>query len=242
MEALNSKDQAKVTSFVQSNFDSAIPADHRATRVMGLANQGAPFKIVRMRVESDSEVEAAVQDKNGETLGWTLNLDKDGKIATIQVQSADSLDAPPPKDYTGWSDLGKLAEAIRSDTGAPAMAISVLHGRKIETGLAGQRVVGKDDPVRMGDAFSIGSIGKPLCTRLSACSSSATSCAGTKLWEMTLPRISMKTRLQRCHPEASHASPWPTARGPRDDARGCGTDRRRRDGSSAIRENYAKDI
>ena len=164
--AINTKDQAQIKSFVQSNFDSTVPADHRAQRLLGLANQGAPFKVVKVREETDQEVQAAIQDGNGMMLGLTLAMNKDGKIATIRVQPLESLDAPPPKDYSRWSDLGKLAELIRSDTGCPAMAISVLHGRTIETALAGQRIAGKDDPVRPGDAFSIGSIGKPLCSTL----------------------------------------------------------------------------
>ncbi len=164
--AINTKDQVQIASFVKSNFDTLIPADHRADRIMGLANQGAPFKILKMREETDQEVQAAIEGRGGVPLGLTLVLNKDGKIASIRIQPLESLDAPPPKDYSGWTDLGKLAEAIRSDTGCPAMAISVVHGRKIDTALAGERVAGKDDPARPGDAFSIGSIGKPLCSTL----------------------------------------------------------------------------
>lgn len=164
--ALNTKDQAQITSFVQAHFDSKVPADHRAARMLGLADQGAPFKVVKIRAESEKEVQGAVEDKDGMMLGMTLDVDKDGKVTSIRVQPLESLDAPPPKDYSGWMDLGKLAEEIRRDTGSPAMAIAVLHGRTIETAFAGQRTYGKDDPIRPGDAFSIGSIGKPICSTL----------------------------------------------------------------------------
>lgn len=166
LDALNTKDSAKLGAFVSAHFDSKVPADARAKRMMGLAEQGAPFRLVKMIKESREEVRAEVEDKGGMRLGFILKLDLEGHIQRIEVGDPGSLDAPPPKDYRGWKDLKGLAQAIQEDTGSPAISIAVYRNREIAQALTGPREVGKPQGVQPSDPWSIGSIGKPLCSTL----------------------------------------------------------------------------
>src|SRR5258708_18966229 len=77
-----------------------------------------------------------------------------------------SLDANPPKDYRGWTSLDSLAEAVRTDTGSPAIGIAVMRDDKLEQVVAGARELGKPAVVTANDPWSIGSIGKPICSTI----------------------------------------------------------------------------
>src|SRR4051812_4228782 len=85
IEVLNAKDQARLSAFVHENFTDEVPVATRVQRLSGLAEQGAPFKLVKVVGKNRSEIRAEVQDKNGERLGWIIELSIEGKIQRVQL-------------------------------------------------------------------------------------------------------------------------------------------------------------
>lgn len=167
IEALNTKDRAKIEAFVTANFaDSNIPMATRLDRTVGVAEQGAPFKVVRTLPATPQELRAEIEDKNGQRLGMKLRLSPAGKIMGIMIGDPEELDAPAPKDYRGWTSLASLTESIRKDTESPGMSVAYYRNGRIEQAASGFREVGKPAPVLTSDIFSIGSIGKPITSTL----------------------------------------------------------------------------
>lgn len=162
LDTLNTKDRAKVQAFVEKKFDAGIPIGARMERLMGLVAQGAPFKLIRLGTQTSAEIE----DRNGERLVLRIDVGNDGKIGRIMVGGPEELDAKPPKDYTGWTSLSSLAQSVALDTDSPAIGIAVLRKGRLETAYAGVRKVGSANKVGPGDAWSVGSIGKPICSTL----------------------------------------------------------------------------
>ena len=159
LTALNSKDKATIQAFVDANCTKQMAA--RVDRMVSVSNQGAPFTLVSVVRSEPTKISAQISNANGVPISLSLMFDLSGKISGVMLRVGGNA---PSKDYSNWTDLGKLAEAIRADSSAPAMAISVLHDGKIETAASGIREVGNGDAVKPNDPFSIGSIGKPLCS------------------------------------------------------------------------------
>jgi CubicO group peptidase (beta-lactamase class C family) len=140
----------------------------RAERFADLADQGAPFTIVSFGPDAPQEVSALVEDKNKERLGFKMQVTTDDppKMSRLLVGPPDELDAPAPKDYTGWTDLSKLAAAIRLDTHNPAMAVAVIRDGQLEQTVSGTRTAEGNQAVGIDEPWSVGSIGKPICATI----------------------------------------------------------------------------
>jgi len=82
------------------------------------------------------------------------------------IMPFEALDAPPPKDYSGWTNLQSLADSIKSDTNSPAMAIAMSSGGRLERAVSGKRVLNGSAAVGVDEPWSIGSIGKPICSTI----------------------------------------------------------------------------
>src|SRR5437868_309520 len=165
LDALNSKDQGRVSKFVAEHFDDSVPAEQRAGRFMNLVSQGAPFTVIRFAPDGPGEVRAVIEDKNKEQMGLRVffSAGSPGKISRLMLGDPEELDAPPPKDYKEWKDLPSLAESIRIDTRNPAMAVAVIRNGHLEHTVTGTRTVDGKDKVGLDEPWSIGSIGKPIC-------------------------------------------------------------------------------
>jgi CubicO group peptidase (beta-lactamase class C family) len=195
MDALNSKDDAKLRDFLTKNTTSDVPVEQRLSRLKGLVDMGAPFKVVRPASQSDGSVRALVEDKNGEQLGVIMDFQKgpQPRMLALRVGPPDMLDAPAAKDYTGWKDLDTLGASLRSDTQSPAIAIAVLRNGKLEQTVSGMREVDGKEPVAADDPWSLGSIGKPICSTIVGRLIEM----GKLRWDLTLgealPEIPMKS-------------------------------------------------
>ncbi len=165
LAALNSKDTAKLQEFLVKNASTDVPLEDRLSRMKQFVERGAPFKVVQSLPERNGAQSAIISDRGGMKLRLTINL-AGPKIKSMMVVPADEEEGPAPKDYAGWTSLSSLNQSIRSDTNDPAMGTAVLRNGKFEEVAAGVRTVGTKESVGVGEAWSIGSIGKPLCSTL----------------------------------------------------------------------------
>jgi CubicO group peptidase (beta-lactamase class C family) len=168
-EAVNSKDLAKMTAFAAADCSADVPADERAGRLLRLAAQGAPFKLIRIASSTEAALTGLLQDGSGAQFAFTLNLTGSAdapRIASVRLGPPEDVDAKPPKDYTGWTDLHTLAAAIRADTESPAIGVALIRDGKSEVVTDGVRELGKPETVGPDEPWSVGSIGKPLCSSI----------------------------------------------------------------------------
>ncbi|MBS1716374.1 MAG: beta-lactamase family protein [Armatimonadetes bacterium] len=168
IEALNSKDEAKMRAFIESRCSSATPVETRLGRMMPVAKEHAPFKLVRFGTTTATEIRALVTDNSGEELGFIvrITLDAEPKIDAVGIGGPEDVDATPPASHANWTNLPDLAADIAKETQSPAMAIAMLRDGKLEQTVTGVREIGKPDKVGIDEPWSIGSIGKPLCSTL----------------------------------------------------------------------------
>ena len=159
IDALNTTDKAKIQAFVDAKCTKEIGA--KVDRITNFSKMGAPFKLAKIIDSSVMKIDAQLEDTNGVPISLTMSLAPDGKISSVMLRAGE---AAPVHDYSAWSSLAALTDQIRTDTDSPAMAIAVLHDGKVENAVSGVREMGKPDVVTADEPFSIGSIGKPLCS------------------------------------------------------------------------------
>ncbi len=164
--ALNSQNNADLKKFIESNFSDNVPVDERLQRLQSLAGQGAPFKVLSVEGISPTELRATVQNSHDKALQFILTLDNGHKIMRAAVRPMSEAKQPPPKDYSGWTSLPSLVESVRKDTDCPAMTVALFHHGRLSEATSGTRHTGKDDPAKSDDVWSIGSIGKPICSTI----------------------------------------------------------------------------
>jgi len=166
IDVLNSKAPARIKTFIEKNCSTDTPVAARLDRMSKLAEQRAPITILRFGKEGPLEVSALIEDTNKERLSLKVQFTTDDppKIARLLIGDPEEMDAPAPKDYTGWTDLASLTESIRTDTKNPAMGIAIIRDGKLEQTVAGVRVNNGKDAVGVDEPWSIGSIGKPICS------------------------------------------------------------------------------
>lgn len=167
LNAINAKDRAILTEYVRLNMGTSITHEARTQRLWPIVENGAPFTLVRMVDQTPSLERALVRDRNQEELGLTLEL-KDGKILRLALRDPESLTVPPPKDYTGWTELPALVSAVRKDTGVPGLVVAVQRGKLTEVAVDGVRSVSAPATARPTDIWHIGSIGKSMTSTLIA--------------------------------------------------------------------------
>jgi CubicO group peptidase (beta-lactamase class C family) len=110
-----------------------------------------------------------LRDHDGVELAFVMALagtPEAPKMGSLRIGDPASLNAAPPKDYTGWQDLQTLAAAIRKDNESPAIAIAMLQNGARKAVCDGVRELGGSDPVGTDEPWSIGSIGKPICSTI----------------------------------------------------------------------------
>jgi CubicO group peptidase (beta-lactamase class C family) len=184
MEALNSKDETRLRDFLIRQTTGDVPVEQRLSRLKALVETRAPFKMVSPAAQADDSVRALVEDKNGEQFAFIMEIEKgpQPRMRSVRIGPPDMLDASLPKDYTGWKDLDSLGAGIRSDTKSPAIAIAMIRNGKMEQTVSGVRAVDGKDPVLPDDPWSLGSIGKPVCSTILGMLIEA----GRLRWDLTL--------------------------------------------------------
>jgi len=166
LDALNTKDEAKIEAFASASMGPQLKPSGWVNLLRPLVKNGAPFKLIRIADSTESQTRALVEDRNGERFAFSFRF-AEGKIVGLFLSDPESLDEPPPKDYTGWKDLPSLVEAIQKDTSSPGMALAIGQGDKpVETYVSGVREVGKATAVGIDEPWHVGSIGKSITATL----------------------------------------------------------------------------
>ncbi len=168
LEAVNSRDESRIRGFLEKNAAGNVPIEQRVARIRGMAENGAPFKIVQPGTEVGDSLRAIIEDKNGRKLGLIMDLQKSAepKMLALRLGPPDMLDSPPAKDYSGWKDLDSLGASLRADTQSPAIGIAVLRDGRLEQTASGLRKTGGSSQVMVDDPWSIGSIGKSIAATI----------------------------------------------------------------------------
>jgi CubicO group peptidase (beta-lactamase class C family) len=165
LDALNQGDEAHLKAFVEKWCTDRVPPTERVTRFKNIASQGAPFKLISVEAKP-AQLIVVLVDRNQQKLGIKIGLSADGKYDNATAGPPEALNAPPPKDYSGWKDLKGLTEQIRKDTDNPAMGIAVLRAGKLEEAISGTRTAQGKEAVGADEPWSVGSIGKPICSTI----------------------------------------------------------------------------
>lgn len=194
LKAVSSKDRAKLRAFVDANFHSSLSTDQWVERLWDFVKNAAPLKLIKLVEAGKTSQKAEFEDKNGQRWGMRLGLAGDPpKINMLQISDPESLDSPPPKDYTGWKDLASLAAAVRKDADCPAIGIAVWQeGKPLEVVVDGVRVLGKPERVQPDDIWHIGSIGKSITSTLIGRLIEM----GKLRWDMTLKEAFPEVRIK----------------------------------------------
>jgi len=163
--ALNTKDEAKLRSFVQKWVIPNAPIDQRVKRWKELAVFGAPFKIVREYSETAEQAIVVIVDKNSSRLAMTIHFESQPRMMLrgVQFSPAYLIEGTTP-DLRDWSDLKSLARTIAAKTHSPGMGIAVLRNGVMKVATTGVRKLNGHDAVQSDDVWSVGSIGKSICS------------------------------------------------------------------------------
>lgn len=166
LDALNTKDESKIKSFAAASMGRQLKPSGWVSLLRPLVKNGAPFKLIKIADSSEALTRALVEDRNGERFAFSFRF-AEGKIVGLLLGDPESLDEPPPKDYTGWKDLSSLVAAICKDTACPGMAVAIGRGQEpIEVFVSGVREIGKPTAVGVDEPWHIGSIGKSITATL----------------------------------------------------------------------------
>ena len=165
IETLNSKNEEKTIAFIQKWMATNSNPSQRAKKWISLADQGGPFTFIKLGNATQDEVDAIVKDKDGTRLVFRLHVKSKPtlKIVGLQIQPAFTVEGPENL-FDRWKDLKDLAYQIVTPSHCPGMAIAMIRNGKLEVGVTGVRSSQAIDPIKDGDVWSIGSIGKSICT------------------------------------------------------------------------------
>ena len=163
VDALNSKNEATIRLYLQANATDDVPLDQRTQRMTEFASQYGPFRLEPKPVMTGGDLHAVLFDKNKSRLNVIVALTPGDppKIRSIRIM-------PFPYDgkFALWDGPQKLAALLLENGKIPAMGITLISHGKLETGVAGVRVAGGKIAVGPDEPWSVGSIGKPICTTL----------------------------------------------------------------------------
>ncbi|MBS1708536.1 MAG: beta-lactamase family protein [Armatimonadetes bacterium] len=164
VEALNTKDKAKIAAFVKAHATDDLPAETRVERMLDLAEQGAPFKIVGAITRDGNSLKLKLEDTNGIQLNMLATMKGDPpKLAGIRAAPAGASEATF-KDYSDLGSLQDMVKAVVTDSKIPAMSASTIRAGKTETATFGVRELGTSAQPGVDEPWKVGSIGKSLCS------------------------------------------------------------------------------
>lgn len=132
-----------------------IDAEGRFTRLEPVEGGPAPTG------ERGRDGPGIVVERDGEGPGIVIESDGEGPGEVVRRGGPG---APPVVDMAlgdDWTDLPDLLERALEATGAPGLSVAVVRGGQVvDSAVAGIRMAGADEPIRFGDRFHWGSVGK----------------------------------------------------------------------------------
>ncbi len=167
IDVLNAHNEERMKNFVEKWAPTSVPVSQRVKRWMDLSEQGGPFKIDSPVKETDKVVEAIVVDRMGTRLAFRLHFKTAPSLAIegIQIMPSFAVEGIGATS-TDWKNLDDLAETLRKKSHSPAMGIAMIRNGDLKIGVAGVRTVGQKGSVQPADVWSVGSIGKSICSTI----------------------------------------------------------------------------
>jgi CubicO group peptidase (beta-lactamase class C family) len=167
LSVFNALDESRMRAFVKANYSAKatnMPFEERVSRLMAVAQQGAPFSLTEVLV--DTPIEIVVRMKGRQELGLEMkvkfDVDPPHGIMSVRVGGPGSQTGPPPKEYSDWKDLPDLLSQVKADTKTPALGIAVFENGHTHSAAVGEREAGKPEQVEIGDRWLIGSVTKSM--------------------------------------------------------------------------------
>lgn len=162
---LNSKDESRIQRFIKMRMIPNAAMEQRKARYVDLAYQGAPFKVVRELAQTEDQIIVIVVDRLSNRIAMTIHFESKPYIlmSGIQLAPAASVEGASA-DLASWKDLATLAEEISSKATSPAMGIAVIKSGQLKTAVVGLRQNHTADMAKADDVWSVGAIGKPICS------------------------------------------------------------------------------
>lgn len=166
IKVINTKDEPTVEKFIRTRMDSSVPVADRLKGVMRIADRGAPFTLKRVISSTGQEIKALVTDGRALEHGLTLSLTSDTppKLQRLSIGPPEILESKQLAPLPNWKSLTELCNSLRDGAKVPAMGIAVMRERNAESAVAGTRTLKSTAKVGPDETWSIGSIGKSLCT------------------------------------------------------------------------------
>ncbi|MBS1716375.1 MAG: beta-lactamase family protein [Armatimonadetes bacterium] len=166
LSALNTKDEQKIRAFVDSECTPSVPPEIRMNRMMPLALQHAPFRVVKFGLRTPTSIRALFKTVEDEPNTVVMTLTEGPKPRIVKILVGDPGLMRPPKDYAEWTDIQALTDEISRDSQSPAMGVAVIQDGRLEIAVSGVRELNKPNKVDIDSAWSIGAIGECLCDTL----------------------------------------------------------------------------
>jgi CubicO group peptidase (beta-lactamase class C family) len=163
VKVINSKSLDRLNEFVAAHAQPRAPVKKTAKLWSQTLLQLTPFKIVGDGKQTEDEVDTFATDRDGSRLVFQLHLTHDLKLNGLRVAPAYLVEGPDPA-FSNWNSLPELADEITQKMHVPAMGLAVIHDGKLEVATEGIRKLGKPEAVGPDEVWSIGSIGKSICS------------------------------------------------------------------------------
>lgn len=165
VEVLDTKDVSKIRRFVQTWLIPNSPVEQRVNRWKDLADNGAPFKIARDMSQTADQITVIIVDRFGARIALTMHFESKPRlmISGLQLAPALKVEGSSP-DLGKWSDYSALAKLVAAKSKSPGLGIAVIRNGEASFGISGVRKLGGKEPIRVDDVWSIGSIGKSVCS------------------------------------------------------------------------------
>lgn len=163
IKALNTKDPVQLKKFVVDNFTDPDQADTRVSKLNPIVSRGAPFTFVRELSSEPGKIKALIKDRENIQLDLEVMLTSPREAKISGILLGPNREEAPPVEVNGFTTLQSLADRLQVEAKVPALGICQIVDGKSEVAVSGTRTVG-GTKVGPDEPWSIGSIGKPLCS------------------------------------------------------------------------------
>ena len=143
--------------------------EDRLREFRSIRNQVGTLEVEDVRAESDFSADVIAKSKAlGMWLRFQFEVEKDPPHHIIKFEGRPTR---PPEgtvaQYSDWVSLRDLAEQVRSRMKAPALAVAVVHGRKVvDKAVVGVREYARSEAVQPDDRFHLGSVTKSFTSTM----------------------------------------------------------------------------
>lgn len=174
-EAYDADSDESIRRWILQNISSVAlkekPLRKRVAEDRKVFKQIGRLEIGEVRSRSDLTLDVIVRSvAHGVWLRFSVQLESQPPYYWVEMIGRPTK-APNYKEkvYDKWDDLADLAEQVRADLGAPALAVAIArNGSVLERAEIGNRRADKSDPIQPGDLFQIGSITKSFTATMIA--------------------------------------------------------------------------